>query len=106
MDITKILVDGGPTAIVAVLFIYVLTQLLKNNKEQNEAHRAEVKDMRGEHVKQVGELTTQFTNKLETVSSEFRSGMETIKDSMNDITTELREVKTYVSRHGPSSGHD
>lgn len=98
MDLTKILVDGGPTAIIAALFIYIVVLLMKNHKEQNEAHRNEVKEMRQEHCAQVNSITEKFTTEMHNLAGEFSSGIASVKEGLNHIADELREVKGYVNR--------
>ena len=96
MDITEVLTKGGPEAIIAALFIYVLTLILKNVKEQRESHRQEIKEMRAEQMAQVTSLTDKFSSEIKSLSAEFSSGMASMKDGLNQIADELRDVKVKV----------
>lgn len=97
MDITEILTKGGPEAIIAGLFIYVLTLMIRHTKEQQDAHRAEIKDMRSEHTTQINKLAEDFRDEIKNISGEFTLGLGSMKDGLNHIADEVRDLKVRIN---------
>lgn len=96
VDLAKILTEGGASAIIAMLFIYVLNILMNSNTEQQEMHRNEIKEMRQESIIQYNEITNKFTHELKDMNVQFSNSMSTVNESMQKLAFEVHEVKLKV----------
>lgn len=97
MDITKILTEGSPVALVAGLFIYVVSLILSRFDDMNQAHRDEIKEMRQEHVAQVTGITDKFNEQVTTVTDQFTTSIGVLSESVRDLASEVHEIKLKVN---------